>query len=117
MKHIIIKTPELLKQGYYFDVEKRKLSCSSEPLTFSYQQMGSIEVDHDYVVDHVRKNKEFVLNNLSSRTLLPINIFTCYWYFDIKDLALMSVKTFIKSENDDVNKWLLFIKEAIDAKN
>lgn len=111
MKNVIIRTPELLKPGYYFDKNKKKLIKDSEPIIFTEEfVMENIIVNHDYLITYIKSNLLYRQNYLLTLTTLTHTIFTCFWFFDIKSFKIKSIETYLKSENDDVNHWIDFIQ-------
>lgn len=114
MKNILLNKLSVLNEGCYFDRDKQSIVSVFKPLTFTLDFIqGSVEASHSNLINHIKMKRGVIQATLNHITIIPSNIFTCYWYFNIESSKMVSVETFLKSENTEVNQWFAYINREI----
>lgn len=111
MQHILIKHLSFLKEGHYFDRDKKTIVFVSNPIIFMLDNRSFFQSTHENIIQHIRTNKLIMQKKIEFATIIPSNIFTCYWYFNIQSNMIISIESYLKSENQDVNAWFEYLNK------
>jgi hypothetical protein len=111
MQHILIKHLSFLKEGYYFDRDKKTIVFVSNPIIFILENRSFFEGSHNNIIQHIKSNKLVMQKKIEFATIIPYNIFTCYWHFNIQSNMIISIEAYLRSENQDVNTWFDYLNK------
>lgn len=104
MKNIIVRTPLLLKGGFYLNPEgKIEYSTIAIPFAhFTYDKLPDCK-------DVIRDNRSMLRDKIKEVSKISPEVFSNYWYME-ENKDRVKVTIYVRSESFDVNSFLAYIK-------